>query len=219
MKTLFIEAKYKGKVKLPIKLVKQLPKTIGLFAAVQFIDSLKDIKKQLEKSDKRVKLFKTKHTKYPGQLLGCSIEQFSGVDAFLYIGDGLFHPKALVMKNNKPVYVYNPLNKSVKTITRRDIDRLLKKQKGAYLRFLESKEIGVLISIKPGQNQLKRALKLKEAYPDKNFYFLVFDTVDFSQLENFPFIECFINTACPRIGLDDSSKIKKPILNIGDIHS
>ena len=94
---------------------------------------------------------------------------------------------------------------------------LKKKVKGAKLKFLTSKNIGVLISIKPGQNQMKKALKLKQKYKNKEFYFLIADTISFTQLENFPFIDCFINTACPRISFDDSQKIGKPIINIEDI--
>jgi len=39
------------------------------------------------------------------------------------------------------------------------------------------------------------------------------DTLDFSQLENFNFVECFVNTACPRL-IDDYDKFHKAILNI-----
>jgi len=73
-----------------------------------------------------------------------------------------------------------------------------------------------LITTKPGQNNLKKALELKsnDKYKDKNFYFFLDDTVNFAELENFNFIDCWINTACPRIAFDDSIKMIKPILNI-----
>ncbi|MBU4283524.1 MAG: diphthamide synthesis protein, partial [Nanoarchaeota archaeon] len=89
---------------------------------------------------------------------------------------------------------------------------------GALIKFLSSKEIGVILTTKPGQEQLKEAFELKNKFKDKNFYFLIFDTIDFNQLENFPFIECFVNTACPRIALDDSIKIGKAIINLEDIN-
>ena len=98
-----------------------------MFTTIQFIDSLALIKKQLEKNNIKVKLFKTKHTKYKGQLLGCNIEKFSGIDAFLYLGDGLFHPKALILKNNIPVYVYNPINKGYTRLIEWTISRVIHK--------------------------------------------------------------------------------------------
>jgi len=93
----------------------------------------------------------------------------------------------------------------------------LQKQKGAYLKFLDSDEIGIIISTKPGQNYYKEALALKDKYKEKNFYYLIFNTINFNDLENFPFIDCFVNAACPRIGFDDSMHFQKSIINIENI--
>jgi diphthamide biosynthesis enzyme Dph1/Dph2-like protein len=45
----------------------------------------------------------------------------------------------------------------------------------------------------------------------------VADTLDFAGLENFPFVECFVNTACPRIGYDEWENLRKPIINADDV--
>ena len=71
-----------------------------------------------------------------------------------------------------------------------------------------------MITTKPGQNNLKKALELKA---DKNIYYFLDDTINFAELENFNFIDCWVNTACPRIAYDDSIKIAKPIINIGEL--
>jgi diphthamide biosynthesis enzyme Dph1/Dph2-like protein len=34
--------------------------------------------------------------------------------------------------------------------------------------------------------------------------------------ENYPFIECWVNTACPRIGTDDIININQPMINLRD---
>ena len=217
MKVEFIEARYNEKVVLPIVLIKRLPKELALFTTVQFIESIDSIKKQLEKEGIKVKLYKVKHTQYKGQLLGCSIEKFNSSN-FLYIGDGQFHPKALLLKNPKAkVFVFNPMNKKFSIINEKEIILWLKRKKGALLRFMTSSEVGILISTKPGQNNMNEALKLKKKFPEKNLYFFVFDTLNFEELENFPFVECFVNTACPRIAYDDTNKIRKPVLNLEDI--
>jgi 2-(3-amino-3-carboxypropyl)histidine synthase len=221
MKTFFVEARHKAKFELPIEVIDLLPKKIALVTTVQFIDSIVGIKKHLEKKGKKVLLLKTEHTKYPGQLLGCNIKKFDeadgGFDAFLYIGDGLFHPKALMLKNKKPVFVFNPLSKEHSKLKEKDVEAMKRKNEGAMLKFMSSNEIGVLISTKPGQQQIKKAYELEKKYADKNFYFLLFDTIDFSELENFPFIECFVNTACPRISYDEAEKIGKAIVNVDDL--
>jgi 2-(3-amino-3-carboxypropyl)histidine synthase len=221
MKAFFVEARHKGKVELPGSLIKQLPERIALFTTVQFIGCIPELKKKLEDKDKKVLLLKPEHSKYEGQLLGCSIKKFDesgeNFDAFLYIGDGLFHPKALMLKNKKTVFIYNPFSKKGGIVEEKDVEALRKKQMGALSKFLTSKEIGVLITTKPGQSRIKQAYALKEKYPDKKFYFLLSNTINFQELENYPFIECFVNTACPRIGYDDSEKIRKPILNIDEL--
>ncbi len=217
MKVEFIEARYKEKVVLPNWVIKKLPKELALFATVQFIGSLQEIKKQLEDNNIKVKLYRPKHTKYKGQILGCSIEKFDS-KSFLYIGDGQFHPKALLLKNPKTtVFCFNPIRKKFLIINEKEIIPWLRKKKGALLKFMASFNIGVLISSKKGQNRIEDALRLKEKLPEKNLYFFIFDTLNFEELENFPFIDCFINTACPRIAYDDYEKIRKPILNLEDI--
>lgn len=217
MKVEFIESKYKEKVILPDKVIKRLPNDLALFTTVQFIDSLENIKKQLEKKKIKVKLYKVKHTQYKCQLLGCSIEKFDS-DNFLYIGDGMFHPKTLLLKNPKSkIFVFNPMNNKFSIIEKKEIVPWLKRKKGALLKMMISNNIGVLISTKLGQNKIEEALELKKRFPEKELYFFLFNTLDFNELENFPFVDCFINTACPRIAYDDTNKIRKPILNLEDL--
>ena len=66
---------------------------------------------------------------------------------------------------------------------------------------------------KKGQGRMQDALKLKKELKDKNVFIFMFETLDFNSLENFPFIDVWVNTACPRI-MDDWEKINKPVVNI-----
>ncbi|AJF60911.1 TPA: 2-(3-amino-3-carboxypropyl)histidine synthase [Candidatus Woesearchaeota archaeon] len=217
MKFLFIEAKYDGIIKVPKSVIEKLPQTIGLFFTVQFIDSLESIKKDIEKTGRTVKLLKGKHTKQPGQIYGCNLEKFDGVDAFLYVGDGLFHPKALVLGNEQHVHIWNPVDKKYSVVTKSLMEKEVKRQKAAYSSFLMKENIGVLVSTKSGQSYLQQALKLKEKYPEKNFYYIAFDTIEFDKLEDFPFVDVWVNTACPRIGWDDTKRTAKPMVDLGTV--
>jgi len=221
MKLMFVEARYKKKVIIG-KYISKLPSKVGLITTIQFIGQIKEIKLQLEKYGKKIFLGKGKHTIYNGQVLGCDVQSAisisNKVDAFFYIGSGLFHPIAISLKTKKDVFTFNPLTEKFSKVDRKEAEKINKRKKGALIKFLSSKEIGVIVTTKPGQEQLKEAFELKNKFRDKNFYFLIFDTIDFNQLENFPFIECFVNTACPRIALDDSIKIEKTILNLEDIN-
>ena len=50
----------------------------------------------------------------------------------------------------------------------------------------------------------------------KQVYIFVGDILNYADMENFPFIEVWINTACPRIGYDDVTSMPKPLININD---
>jgi len=216
MNYLYIEAKYE-KFRVPASVISKLPNTIGLFSTVQFIDSIQDIKKDIEKTGRVVKLFKGKHTKYPGQMYGCNLEKFDGVDAFLYIGDGLFHPKALLLGNDIPAHMWDPIAEKYSVVDKGLMKEEITRQKAAYSKFLLSRKIGILVSTKPGQSYLKLALKLKEKYPDKEFFYIVMNTINFDSLEDFNFVEVWVNTACPRIGWDDTKRVAKPMVDLGSV--
>lgn len=223
MKVIHIEAKLKSEVLLPEKIINSLPDKLVVFTTIQLINSLPGIINQLHSKGKKPFVVKTNHTRHEGQLLGCNIESHTTYtnkpfDAFLYIGDGLFHPKALAWKNEgKKVFSYDPFSENFSEIKSEDTERIKKKHKAALSKFLISKKIGVLITTKPGQFMLKKALKLKEQYNEKEFFFFLDNTYNFDSLEDFPFIESWVNTACPRIGFDDSIRLSKAIINIDDL--
>lgn len=202
MKLVFVPAKSNADVKKVLKKVKIPEKRIGLVASVQFLHKLDEVKKIIKNSMK------------VGQILGCNFsntDEFeSKVDAFLYIGSGPFHPIGLAYHTKKPVYVANPLTNEFTKISQKDIDNHLKQKKGKKLKFLTSKKIGILVSTKPHQGNLKRALEFQRKIKDKKeSYIFLFDNLDPSQFENFNDIEIWVNTACPRIE-------HKDIINLQD---
>ena len=219
MKIMMVESRYKGKIDLSNLDTSVLPKKIGLATTVQFLDYVDEIKEFMEKSGKIVFVDKIKQ-KYESQLLGCDIgavEKIKNeVDSFLYIGTGKFHPLGIALNIEKEVFCYDPINAVMSKINRAEVEKYNKKRKAAYMKFLEATEIGIIVSLKPGQNNFRKAVELKKQLKDKNCYIFVCDTLEFNQSENFPFIQCWVNTACNRI-LDDYEKFPKPLVDLSDI--
>ncbi|MBI2101103.1 diphthamide synthesis protein [Candidatus Woesearchaeota archaeon] len=219
MKIMMVESRYKGKINLSNLDASILPKNIGLATTVQFLNYADEIRQFLESNGKNVFADKIRQ-KYEGQLLGCDTgaaeKVKDNVDAFLYIGTGIFHPLGIALSIEKDVFCYDPINAVMSKIDRSEVEKYNKKRKAAYMKFLESTEIGILVSLKPGQNNFRKAVELKRQLKGKNCCIFAFDTLDFSQVENFPFIQCWVNTACNRI-LDDHSKFPKPLVDLGDI--
>src|SRR3989338_2401201 len=195
-------------------------RSIALFAAVQFI-KLEKVISQLKDIGITAIESHGKRTSGKFQLLGfdCFSGSFSPSlppDAgILYIGDGLFHPKALEMAHWKNVGMYTPIAGAFSILTPADLDRQRKKYKANLLRFMNARKIGILVSTKTGQQYLKNALLLKEKLP-KDCFIFVGDTFNYPDMENYPFIEAWVNTACPRIGTDDIVHMAKPPININD---
>lgn len=202
---IFIEARSPIDISLSDEQIQKLPDRIGVITTIQHLHKLKRIKEQMPRAV------------IGGQVLGCDASAADKikdkVDAYLYIGTGRFHPIAVLEKTGKDVFCYNPETKKLSKLGRHDLELREKRQRGAYLRFLTSSCIGVLVTTKQGQDRLKAALGLKKMYPEKEFYYLISDSIDFSQLENFTFVKCFVNTACPRL-CDDYDKFPKPIINL-----
>ena len=74
-----------------------------------------------------------------------------------------------------------------------------------------------MVSTKPGQQYLEDAKRLKEKLDKegKKAFIFINTSIDLSYLEDFPFIEAWVNTACPRIGLDDATTTtQKPLINM-----
>ncbi len=226
-----IDAKWEGEIK-PTKefkefLKKNNAKSIALLASIQFT-SLTDFIKEIEKLGIKINTTKAKRTNEPLQILGCDCYEDSFLqpiiresDLVVYVGDGLFHPKALLLsqsklKKIKPVIIFNPLSKKTSILDKSAIDKQIKKYKRNLKIFLNSEKIGILVTIKPGQQYFSLAKKLKEHLENqsKKCYIFIDDTINLNNLENYPFIKAWVNTACPRIGTDDIVNFKQPIINL-----
>ena len=207
------------------KNISRLPERIGLLTTAQHISQLEKAKDFLESKGKKVFTSKGRKTQHKGQVLGCDFDAAKNikgeVDAFLYVGTGRFHPLGIVLYTGRDVFAVNPLTREIKEYTQKDTEKTEKRKKGALLKFYSSKNIGIITSTKPGQKRLKDAIELKKelAKKGKNAYIFLTDTLDFSEMENFPFIDCYVNTMCPRIGLDDTIRTEKPMINIDDLDS
>ena len=236
MKLIFLKATYGIDFKLPKNFDKTLKKTfkensnLAIFCSVQFRKRLDFVKQEIEKLNFTTQTSRPFRVAIEGQMLGCDSYKDSlnlnleKIDGFVYVGDGHFHPNALLLaqekeKTIKPVVIINVVQNITEVIGKEHIQKYLTKRKVCLAKFFNSNTIGVFITTKWGQEYLKTSLKLESQYSQKNFYFFIGDNFLDSELENFPFIECWVNTACPRIGQDDILRHRKCVVNLKDVLS
>lgn len=214
MKTLYIEARSKKQIPLG-NLVKIKENKIGLISTIQHLSQLSRVKTELEKQGKETFVGKGILTQHKGQVLGCDVgaglKVANKVDAFLYLGTGDFHPLHLALKTKKPIHLLHPSG-ILEKFPKETAEKFLKQKKAAYLHFLHEDKIGIIVSLKPGQENLERALLVKEKLEQKgkNAFIFLCDTIPFDELENFD-CKVWINTACPGLQLE------KDFLNVADI--
>src|SRR3989344_745055 len=175
MKKVFIEVK--GEKEIRVKLPEG---RAGLISTVQYLDQLRNLK--------------IKNSVYGGIVLGCNVQNAikikDNVDFYLFLGEGRFHAMEVALKTGKDVYIA-----SGDRITEKETEDYKKSIKGKQIVYLNSKKKGILVSIKLGQYNLKKALDLHNKLKDS--YIFIGD--DIKDLENFTDIDCWINTACSRI--------------------
>jgi len=220
MKTLFIPAKFTGKIDLGKIDLDKLPKKIGIVTTAQFLDVIDNIKKYLENN--KIKVFIDKYKqKNKSQLLGCDVSAATKiqnkVSGFLYIGSGKFHPLGVAVRTNKDVFQINPATNIFYKLDNNEIEQYKKIRKAKYVKFLHADNIGILVSTKPGQYSYKKALEIKKKLENKGkkCFIFVFDTLNANEMENFPFIDFWVNTACPRIADD---KDKKNVIDMSELN-
>ncbi|OGJ13104.1 hypothetical protein A3K82_03660 [Candidatus Pacearchaeota archaeon RBG_19FT_COMBO_34_9] len=202
MKTIFIPAKIKSEVNAKKIQSLKLPKNIAIAYSIQYKDIAEKIRDILSKKYKITSFI---------QVLGCSKPKFTKeTKAILLVSSGRFHAVSLALESNLPVYVLEQNN--VRKISDEEISTLKKRKLASYVKFLNAEKVGILVSAKSGQENLKKAILLKSKLKNKNSYLFIADEIDAGQFENFPDIKSWVNTACPRLDFDS------PIINIRDLN-
>ncbi|HJJ90379.1 MAG TPA: diphthamide biosynthesis enzyme Dph2 [Methanocorpusculum sp.] len=149
-------------------------------------------------------------TPYPGQILGCtySAVKSADVDAYLFVGTGVFHAIGVSLATGKPTFSLDPYSDGgVQEIS---ADRLLR-QRFLQIEIAKTAEtFGILLSSKSGQCRKELAYRLV-SLTDKASIILIRDISEM-QLRNLGF-DAYVNTACPRLALDDQNRFPMPVLS------
>lgn len=182
-------------------------KRIGLITNIQHMNLLSQVSDLIKKSGKEPII--------GGQVLGCwyvNAEKIENqVDAFLFIGSGVFH--SLGLKTTKPVYVLDLEKIRVEKV---DLSLLEKRRYAHIFNARNAKSFAILVTSKAGQHQLignAEEIKKQLEKRNKKAFILVMDEITDSKLMGVR-ADAFINTACPRL-IDDTWG--RPFINAGDV--
>jgi 2-(3-amino-3-carboxypropyl)histidine synthase len=222
--TIYVEAR--ATINVDDAVEKALPllekwRKIGLATTVQHVQTLDNVKEILLHAGKTVAIGDAGHTNYPGQVLGCDYSNAksiaSDVEAFLFVGGGRFHALGVALSTSKPTIVADPYEKRVFSVDE-EARKILRQRWASIEEAKKAKTFAVLVGLKPGQKRLEEALSIKEKLEKsgKKAHLFAIKSITPEALMNFPTVDAYVNTACPRLSLDDASKFRKPVLTMNE---
>ena len=222
--TIYVEARATMNVNAAVE--KALPmlenwQKIGLTTTVQHVQTLDDVREILLRAGKTVVIGDAGRLNYPGQVIGCDYSNAKSiandVEAFLFIGGGKFHALGVALSTSKPTIVADPYEKRAYSVDK-EAEKIIKQRWASIEEAKKAKTFAVLVGLKPGQKKLEEALDVKKKLEEsgKTACLFVAKEVTPEVLMEFPTVEAYVNTACPRVSLDDASKFQKPVLTVNE---
>ena len=219
MRTLFVEMREPGGDAAGLARLARsrgLPTRLGLIASVQHLPLLPRLETALTNEGFEVHIGRgDRRLAYAGQALGCNYTGAEAianeVDAFLFVGTGRFHPLGLAFAVERPVYAMDPRQGTLEPPL--DRGELIRRRQLLVASVRDARRWGILVSTFAGQNRTATALALqaRARTRGRQAEILSFSRLDPADLEGRD-LEAYVNTACPRIALDDSALYPRPLL-------
>ncbi len=196
--------------------------TIGLATTVQHLHTLPDVAKFLELKGFTV-LFPGRGpwAHENGQVLGCDyfgIRKLQPqVDSFLILGS-YFHGLGAALSVEKTAILADPYDGTARSLSG-DRDKIVRQRYALIEKARLFHSFGIIVSTKPGQCNPQVALSIRNQLEGKGkrAVLLYTDEVLPEKLMDFTGIDAFVDTACPRLALDDPERFPKPILTRDEI--
>ncbi len=191
---------------------------VGLIGSVQYVKQFASLKKYLEDKGKKVFVPKKKgFAAYDGHVVGCEYNSLktieNEIDGFLVIGNKFHSLGAALMCVNKKVFLLNEQSNNLELMNE-ERDKVIKQRAIAIDKVKRSKKIGIIVDNKIGQYNMKLAERFKNDFEKDGKEAIIILVSEFSPgLMNFYDVDAFVDTACPRISIEDYGRYDKPIIN------
>lgn len=153
---------------------------------------------------------------FRGLVIGCAYTSLSGGEASVVVAGGVFHGLGAALWTGKPVWVADPFTGDAKRV---DVRAIVARRLEAISRAMDARSFAVVVSVKPGQMRLRTAELVVEALrrSGRRAWVVSLDEVTGEALVNLGSAEAYVNTACPRLAVDDPELFPGPVVNPGEL--
>ena len=195
---------------------------IGLATTVQHAGSLGRVAELARSAGHEVIIGRAGgRVKYDGQVLGCDFTTVRAVqeqvDAFLVLGSK-FHAIGVAIATGKPTVMANPYERVAEDVGR-EARRVLARRYASVEEAREARCFGIIIGLKPGQFRPQIALRAVKLVKEsgREAILLAANEIRPEYLADFEDIDAFVNTACPRLSLEDAGAFGRPLLTYPEL--
>jgi 2-(3-amino-3-carboxypropyl)histidine synthase len=194
---------------------------VGLTTTIQHVHQLPEIADTLQAHGVRTSTSTGTGTgtqTHPGQILGCDYTAARAIaediEGYLHIGAGLFHPLGLAATTGKPIATANPYTMKAELLPEKEVTRLAMKRMAAISASKSAQTWGILVSTKPGQRHIQQARRLQRILTEnrRHAIIILLDEINNHTLANFTEPQAYVDTACPRIAIDNPPDTTRPTL-------
>jgi 2-(3-amino-3-carboxypropyl)histidine synthase len=194
---------------------------VGLTTTIQHVHMLQEITDTLQAHSVRTATGTGAPT-HPGQILGCDYTAARAiadtVEGYLHIGAGRFHPLGLAATTGKPIATANPYTMEAELLPEREVTHLAMKRMAAINAAKTAQTWGILVSTKPGQRHIPQARRLQRLLTENGRHatIILLDEINTHTLANFTEPQAYVETACPRIAMDNPPDTTRPTLTVNE---
>lgn len=192
-------------------------KAVSLLTDSQHLDQVEGVKKIFEKHGITVVIGRGKGQLRDAQVFGCEFYPAYSVqkkvDAYMFLGQSMFHAASVAMSTGKPTFMLDPYFEEYSQVNE-FAEGLQKRAILAVYKALDAERIGIIIGLKEGQFAHVRAIELKKEFEKlgKKVQLIALTEITDERVQLFNGVEAFVQVACPRIATDNH--FKKPMLSV-----
>jgi 2-(3-amino-3-carboxypropyl)histidine synthase len=219
VKVLFVPVNYTGNFLEPLKkaleeIMRRGYKSIALGVTIELHKRYGEVEKLASSVGLEVRTGFLGNFK--GLVIGCNYSALPEADAILIVAGGKFHALGAALWTRKIAWCVDPYLRSYGVV---DAKPLIARRLRDLSLAMDARSFLIVVSSKTGQLRLSLAGEIKRRLEQggRKAVIVVLGDVSRDRLLDFGNYDAYVNTACPRLVIDDPDIFPGPVVNPGEL--